>query len=55
MNPPYPEPIESDQATVYCQGGASSEGHPKVYLELPIHGLATCPYCSQSFKHKGSS
>ncbi len=44
------ETIIVEQASVSCDGGGESLGHPKVYLEIVDGGETVCPYCSRTFK-----
>ena len=44
------EPIETVQVEstkVACDGGAL--GHPRVFLDLSVHGRIDCPYCGRRF------
>ncbi len=40
------EPVYVESATVGCDGGGGSLGHPKVYLKIGDEGEIVCPYCS---------
>ncbi|MBM3586168.1 MAG: zinc-finger domain-containing protein [Alphaproteobacteria bacterium] len=41
------ETIEVTSAKVACDGGAL--GHPRVFLDLSVHGRIDCPYCGRRF------
>ena len=41
------ETIEVASAKVACDGGTL--GHPRVYLDLSVHGRIDCPYCGRRF------
>ena len=47
-----PETIETDSATVACDGGNGALGHPRVYLTMGDKGWVECPYCDRLFKLK---
>jgi NADH dehydrogenase (ubiquinone) Fe-S protein 6 len=52
MTTKAPEPIETDQTRVACNGsiaGKVGAGHPNVYLEMDETGRVQCPYCSRVF------
>ena len=42
-----PETIETDDATVACDGGPL--GHPRVFLNMGAQGGVECPYCDCRF------
>lgn len=44
-----PETIETDDASVGCDGGGGALGHPLVYLNLGANGRVDCPYCGRRF------
>jgi uncharacterized Zn-finger protein len=46
--PEPPETVEVEEATVSCDGGGGTLGHPKVYLTLD-DGAVECPYCDKRF------
>jgi uncharacterized Zn-finger protein len=50
--PNAPETIETDSATVACDGGNSALGHPRVYLAMGDNDWVECPYCDRLFKLK---
>lgn len=50
--PAAPEIIETDSATVACDGGGGALGHPRVYLTMGEKGWVECPYCDRLFKLK---
>ena len=52
--PLEPEPIETDDPTVKCEGGGLPLGHPRIYLNLKEEGKVICPYCSQVFIQRRS-
>ena len=42
--------VETATATVNCDGGGGSLGHPRVYLHIkPEVGEIECPYCSRRY------
>lgn len=34
---------------VACDGVGGALGHPRVYIELGVDGMAECPYCDRRF------
>jgi uncharacterized Zn-finger protein len=44
------------QGGVYCPSPLAGmkiwDGHPKVYLDVALHGEAKCPYCGTVYKLK---
>lgn len=44
------------QGGVYCPSPLAGmkiwDGHPKVYLDVGLHGEAKCPYCGTVYKLK---
>jgi uncharacterized Zn-finger protein len=44
-----PETIETDEATVACDGGDEPLGHPRVFLNMGDEGWVECPYCDRRF------
>ncbi|KAJ8726913.1 hypothetical protein PYW08_015310 [Mythimna loreyi] len=34
---------------VFCDGGSSTEGHPRIYINLDAPGPQFCMYCNRSF------
>lgn len=53
--PAAPETIETDSATVACDGGNAPLGHPRVYLNMGDKGWVECPYCDRLFKLKAGA
>lgn len=45
--------ILSKAKIVHCDGGNTNLGHPRVFINLD-HGVKTCGYCGQTFKHEHS-
>ena len=44
------ESVEVESLEAACDGGAPSQGHPRVYLHLDPNTRDTvCPYCSRRF------
>ena len=52
--PPPPETIESDTATVACDGGGGALGHPRVFIDVAGHGEGKCPYCGTVYRLVGA-
>ncbi|HJM90468.1 MAG: zinc-finger domain-containing protein [Alphaproteobacteria bacterium] len=45
-----PETIETDNATVSCDGGGDAAmGHPMVYLSMGTKAWVECPYCDRKY------
>jgi len=44
-----PEVMETDDATVACEGIGSALGHPRVFLTIGEEGFVECPYCDRRF------
>ncbi|VDN04541.1 unnamed protein product [Thelazia callipaeda] len=42
-------PIETDERTVFCDGGHPALGHPRIYIKLDKPGNHACGYCGQRF------
>ncbi|VDN27640.1 unnamed protein product [Gongylonema pulchrum] len=42
-------PIETEERTVFCDGGHPALGHPRVYIKLDKPGNHACGYCGQRF------
>ncbi|MGE3622582.1 MAG: zinc-finger domain-containing protein [Bdellovibrionales bacterium] len=47
--PAPPETITIDTPKLYCDGGAGSLGHPRVFLVMTRDGTVDCPYCGRHF------
>ena len=43
------EILETDRASVRCDGGDGALGHPAVYLNMGEKGAIDCPYCGWRF------
>lgn len=41
--------VEPDTAFVYCNGGESGLGHPKIRLRFDNSNFVDCYYCGQRF------
>jgi uncharacterized Zn-finger protein len=51
-----PETVEADQKNVMCEGnGATTGGHPRVYLTMGAHDHVDCPYCDRRFVLKAGA
>ncbi|MCK5042304.1 MAG: zinc-finger domain-containing protein [Sphingomonadales bacterium] len=50
-----PDVVYCEQATVSCDGGVGSLGHPRVYLSMDASGQASCTYCGKSYIKTGSA
>ncbi len=44
-----PETITVDAEEIYCDGGNSDAGHPRVFLAMNKQGFVDCPYCGRHF------
>jgi uncharacterized Zn-finger protein len=44
-----PEIMETDKATVACEGMGGALGHPRVFLAIDKEGFVDCPYCDRRF------
>ena len=44
-----PEIVETDSATVACEGIGGALGHPRVFLTIGKEGCVECPYCDRRF------
>jgi NADH dehydrogenase (ubiquinone) Fe-S protein 6 len=42
-------PVVSEESVVWCDGGHSHGGHPKVFINLDKPGTHACGYCGQRF------
>jgi uncharacterized Zn-finger protein len=49
------ETVEVTSTRVACDGGPSTNGHPKVYLTLSREGQIECPYCGKRFVLKAGA
>ena len=52
---PAPEVIHVTDHRVVCDGGGGALGHPRVWLELGVDGVAECGYCDRRFVLAGHS
>ena len=43
------EIVETDSASVHCNGGDDALGHPAVYLNMGEKPAIDCPYCGRRF------
>ncbi len=43
------EIVETDSASVSCNGGDGALGHPAVYLNMGEKPAIDCPYCGRRF------
>ena len=43
------ETIEVSHDQVICDGGGTSLGHPRVFLQIDEHGYVDCGYCDRRF------
>ena len=51
-----PETVEADSKNVMCEGnGATTGGHPRVYLTMGAHDHVDCPYCDRRFVLKAGA
>jgi uncharacterized Zn-finger protein len=50
-----PETVVVHSRRVACQGVGGALGHPKVWLELGVDGVAECGYCDRRFVLAGHS
>lgn len=51
-----PETVEADSKNVMCDGnGATSGGHPRVYLTMGADDHVDCPYCDRRFVLKAGA
>ncbi|MCE3233026.1 MAG: hypothetical protein K0R98_1283 [Rickettsiaceae bacterium] len=41
--------MKDEDTKVSCDGGNTSLGHPKVYLEFGKKTVVECPYCGKKF------
>jgi uncharacterized Zn-finger protein len=44
-----PDVMETDNATVACEGIGGALGHPRVFLMIGEEGFVDCPYCDRRF------
>ncbi len=51
---PTEETVVVDTATVGCDGGGGTLGHPKVFLKIGDDGEVVCPYCSRRYLRPGA-
>ena len=47
--PNAPETIVVQSRRVACEGVGGALGHPRVWLELGVDGIAECGYCDRRF------
>lgn len=53
LEPPETEEVEAPR--IACDGGSTSTGHPRVWLEFGEHDHIDCPYCDKRFVRKGGA